>query len=171
MSRAVRTSPVRQSGAAAVEFALAFPVMFLMLYGLVTFGAVLYTQQAVSRAVNDAARTVALLPIPSSGSRDYTPVKTEVIESLAGTAIAPSPNNGTLTLRRAWLEAHVRSRITVLESACIGASGGTCATITLSFPYGDADGTRLLPSISIPTLGNSEPWMPDFLLSAATVRL
>ncbi|MGQ0618724.1 MAG: TadE/TadG family type IV pilus assembly protein [Panacagrimonas sp.] len=163
--------PQREGGAAAVEFAIAFPVLFLMLYGLITFGATLYTQQAVSGAVHDAARAVALLPIPAGVPRDYTLIKTEVIESLAGTAIAPSASNGTRALRRTWLDANVRSRITVVEAACVGVSGGTCATITLSFPYGNTAGTRLLPAITIPGVGGTESWMPSTLSSAATVRL
>lgn len=161
-----------QGGAAAIEFALAFPVMFLMLYGLLTFGSILYTQMAVSRAVHDGARAVALLPVPSgSDPRDYEPVKTEIIESLASSAIAPQASNPTLALRRSWLEAHVRSRIAVQEAACTGGSGGSCATITLSFPYTNADGTRMLPAINVLGIGGTESWMPDSLFSAATVRL
>lgn len=169
---AAPTTRARQDGAAAIEFALAFPVMFLMLYGLLTFGSVLYTQLAVSRAVHDGARAVALVPIPSGGgARDYEPVKTEIIESLASSAIVPPGNNSSLALRRSWLEAHVRSRIAVQEAACAGGSGGSCATVTLSFPYAGGDGTRLLPAINVPGIGGTEVWIPDSLFSAATVRL
>lgn len=164
--------PAHTRGTAAVEFALVFPVIFLMLYGLITFGSVFYTQFAIARAVQDGARAVPLLPIPPSGSRNYDPVKDEIIESLATSAIAPSTSNQTLAMRRTWMAANVRSRITVTsEAGCSGSTGGTCVTITLSFPYSDNDGTRLLPAIGIPGIGGTESWMPDALLSAATVRL
>lgn len=159
-----------QSGAAAVEFALAFPVVFLMLYGLITFGAVFYTQLAVSRAVADGARAVPQLLTLSAAEREAG-VKDEIIESLASSPVAPPASNGTLALRRAWLQANVRARIAVQDAACAGASGGSCTVITLSFPYGNGDGTRLLPAIGIPGIGGTETWMPDALTSAATVRL
>lgn len=160
----------RQCGAAAVEFALTFPVMILMLYGLLTFGAVFYTQLTVSRAVADGARAVPQLATLTPAQREVG-VKDQIIESLANSTVAPPANNGTLAQRRAWLESNVRSQIAVQEAACSGSSGGTCAVITLSFPYGDSDGTRLLPAIGIPGLGGTESWMPDTLFSAATVRL
>ena len=159
-----------QAGAAAVEFAISFPLLFLMLYGLLTFGAAFYTQQAVSRAVADGARAMPQLANLTAAERE-TGVKTQVIESLANTAVMPGTSNATLAQRRAWLESHVRSRIAVQEAACSGSSGGTCATVTLSFPYGSGDGTRLLPAIGIPGIGGTESWMPDALFSAATVRL
>ena len=168
MNRIARQIP--QSGAAAVEFALSFPIMFLLLYGLITFGSVFYTQLTVSRAVADGARALPqLLTLPAADRENG--VKDQIIESLANSPVAPTASNTTLALRRAWLQANVRSRIAVQEAACAGSSGGTCAVITLSFPYGNGDGTRLLPTIDIPGIGLTESWMPDALVSAATVRL
>lgn len=165
-----RRKAAPQSGAAAVEFAMAFPVVFLMLYGLITFGAVFYTQLAVTRAVADGARAVPQLVTLSAAERENG-VKDQIIESLANSPVAPPTSNATLALRRAWLQAHVRSRIAVQSAACTGGSGGSCTVITLSFPYGSGDGTRLLPAIGIPGIGGTESWMPDALTSAATVRL
>lgn len=167
------STSARQRGAAAMEFALVFPVIFLLLYGVMSFGALLYVQIAVSRAVQDGARSVVLVPDPSGGqSRDYTPVIGQVLESLAASALAPPGSNGSFVARRAWLEANVRSRVIVAEGNCAAtAASGLCATITLRFPYSDADGTRLLPSISLPMVGGTEAWLPDTLSSSATVRL
>lgn len=159
------------TGAAAVEFGLVFPLIFLMLYGLLTFGTVFYTQLAVSRAVHDGARAVALLPTTANAATRELLIENEIIESLATAAVAPAASNQTLTLRRAWLTSTLRSRITVVPAACTGSSGGSCATITLSFPYSDADGTRLMPAIGIPGVGNTGSFIPESLFSAATVRL
>mgnify|MGYP001599434001 CR=1 FL=1 len=171
MTRDLARTPHRCRGAAAVEFALVFPLLFLMLYGLLTFGAVFYTQLAVSRAVHDGARAVPLLPTTADASARELLIENEIIESLATASIAPAASNQTLTLRRAWLTSTLRSRITVVPAACVGGSGGNCTTITLSFPYSSADGTRLLPAISIPGIGGTETWIPDSLFSAAIVRL
>lgn len=154
-----------------MEFALVFPLLFLMLYGLLTFGAVFYTQLAISRAVHDGARAVPLLPTTANAATRELLIENEIIESLASASVAPVASNQTLTLRRAWLTSTLRSRITVVPAACTGGSGGSCATITLSFPYSNADGTRLFPAISIPGIGGTETWIPDTLFSAATVRL
>lgn len=171
MTRAAANAGYRERGVAALEFALVFPIIFLLLYGLVTFGAVMFTQLAVSRAAQDGARAVSFLP-PTVGTPDYEPIKSEVIESLAGSTIVPAGNNAQLTVRRAWLNAHVRSRITVIQGSCAAAAGsGTCVTVTVQFPYGNADGTRIFPSITLPLVGGTESWMPDVLASHATVRL
>jgi Flp pilus assembly pilin Flp len=168
----MRTCIKQDRGAAAVEFALVFPVIFLLLYGLISFGAILYTQLAVSRAVSDGARAAALLPIPLDEEvRDYELVRTQVIESLANSAIAPPASNASFALRRAWLESHVRARISIQEAECASTGGGTCATISLSFPYSDGDGTRLLPAINVPGIGGTESWLPDALVSAAIATL
>ena len=46
----------RERGVAAIEFALVFVLLFSVLYALATFGAVFYTQQAVTRAAEEGAR-------------------------------------------------------------------------------------------------------------------
>ncbi|TDU24255.1 TadE-like protein [Panacagrimonas perspica] len=167
-----RPSRQTQRGAAAVEFALAFPMMFMLLYGLLTFGTTFYAQTVVARAVHDGARVAGLVPTPPANQpRDFTRVKTEIIESLAASVITPPGNSQTLAVRRAWLESHVRSRITVVEAPCTGAIGGTCATIRLNFPYGNTDGTRLFPDINIPGIGGTGTWIPSALTSKAIVRL
>ena len=158
---------------AAIEFAFVFPVIFLILYAFVTFGSALFTQLAVSRAVQDGARAVAFLPPnPGPNPTDYAPITDEVIESLAGAAVAPLTSNDTIENRRAWLEINVRNRITVIEEPCNEEAGaGTCVVVSLSFPYGDGDGTRIFPSIDLPLIGGTESWMPDALSSRASIRL
>lgn len=144
-------------------------MIFLMLYGLITFGAALYTQMAVSRAVGDAARVVRLIPASENPSATEILIEDEIIESLAASAIAPLGSNQTLEDRRDWLRANIRSRIDVTPSiACLD---GTCVKIVLRFPYGNEDGTRIFPAINIPGIGGTETWMPDSLVSEATVRL
>lgn len=169
-----------QGGVAAIEFALAFPILFLILYGFVTFGAALYTQQAVSRAVQDGARAVALLDTAAAvtpvcnptGDAVYGPIYDEVIESLAGAAVAPMAANGSISDRRTWLRNNICStdHLEILEGPC-PSGGGSCVVIRMDFPYGDADGTRFFPSINMPLIGGTESWMPDALSSRASVRL
>lgn len=46
----------QQHGAAAVEFALIFPVLFLLMYGLLTYALVFATQHSLSLAAAEGAR-------------------------------------------------------------------------------------------------------------------
>jgi Flp pilus assembly protein TadG len=49
-----------ERGAAAVEFALALPILVLILFGVIEFGGVYNAQLMVTGAAREAARTMAL---------------------------------------------------------------------------------------------------------------
>ena len=155
----------RMSGTAAVEFALVFPVVFLLLYGLISFGALLYTQLAVSRAVSDGAMAANLLSDACRPDIDPAcdfdrlvsgPVATEIIDSLATSVVIPGSG-----------EQPVGDWLVVSPPTVCSDGSGSCTTITLRFPYGDDDGTRLLPALNIPGIGGTEDWLPDALVSEA----
>ncbi|PPE74721.1 pilus assembly protein TadG [Solimonas fluminis] len=162
-----RPFPKAQRGASAMEFALVLPVFLLILYGLITFGAAFYTQLAVSRAAEDGARAA----IQPGITNDM--IKAEVINSLATSSIAPRAQNTSFTTRRDWLNTQVKpSRVTVVRNtACNGAGSTGAVSITVDFPYDNAAGTRILPSITIPAIGDIDGWMPKKLVSCATAQI
>lgn len=141
---------LRQHGVAAIEFAIVILVLLLALYGIATFGAVFYTQQAMARAASDGAR--ALQARPSLGAIDVQGV---VWDSLAGSLVTPLAHASAQD-RRNWIASHV----TVDVSAPAGGR-----TVTVTYPY---RANRLLPSL--PLLDASR-WMPDDLRSRATTAL
>ena len=49
-------------GTTALEFALLSPALFLLLYGTIEFGRMMWTQEALNFAVQDAARCAAVTP-------------------------------------------------------------------------------------------------------------
>lgn len=181
MSNLARFHTRRQGGAAAVEFALVFPVVFLLLYGLISFGALLYTQLAVSRAVSDGAMAANLLSDRCRPDIDPTcnfdvlvagPVASEIIDSLAASVVIPSSGGQTVTQRRTKLTELLNAASLVVSAPTTCPSGsGSCTTITLRLPYGDGDETRLLPALNIPGIGGTEDWLPDALVSEAVVML
>lgn len=161
-----------QCGATAIEFALVMPIFILILYGLITFGSAFYTQMAVSRAAEDGARSITYLTTAKSYSSVTDAVKTlirtEVINSLSGSAIAPAAYNATFASRQAWMESNLRTQIIVDNGACSGTSTATDSLrIKFSFPYA---ATRILPPIELPGLGDSS-WMPSTLTGCAIVKL
>lgn len=154
LERARKHGPAfRQKGIAAIEFAFVFTVMLLALYGIATFGAVLYIQQAVSRAAEDGARAVTMLP--TKLVTDDPQIQRAVRQSLAAALVVPNESNGNPADRLAWIEGNTIIKIKVTD-------GDPRATVTVSYDY---SANRMLPSL--PVLDISL-WMPDDLIGKAT---
>ncbi|MGJ7579287.1 TadE/TadG family type IV pilus assembly protein [Variovorax sp. RHLX14] len=150
-----------QRGIAAVEFALVFSLLLLMLYGIATFGAALYIQQAVSRAAEDGARAAPLLPslmLKNSQAAAVEQIKGAVRDSLAGSLIVPAASNVSQAARRNWIASQVTVTVTV-------ATASPLVTVTVSYPYSL---NRVLPSVP---LFDASRWMPNTLTSRATAVL
>lgn len=139
-----------QRGVAAIEFAMVLLVLLLALYGMATFGAVLYTQQALVRAAADGAR--ALQSHPSLGVAD---IRNVVWDSLSESLVTPHQPANPVE-RRSWIATNVSVEVSAPT---------TSATVTVTYPYRT---NRLLPSL--PMLDASR-WMPDNLMSRATTAL
>lgn len=144
----------KQSGVAAIEFAIVFMALFLFLYGIATFGAALYTKQAVLRAAEDGARAISLLP--TTLLENDQRIKDVVYDSLARSLIAPTASGTSFSGRRLWIAGKVVVTIT---------SPGTTGTITVTYPYAQ---NQLLPPL--PLQGFSG-WIPTELKSEAVVAL
>lgn len=151
----------RQRGVAAIEFAFVFTALFLVLYGIVTFGAVMYTQKVVARAAEDGARAVSYLTTPLVANDPR--IKGAVYDALAAALVVPVANSGTTASRRTWIESNVTVTITADDPGGTGAV--TRAVVAVSYPY---SANRLLPSL--PLLDTSL-WMPDNLKSQAAAAL
>lgn len=162
-SRALRgNSASWQRGIAAIEFSFVFMALFFLIYGIATFGAVFYTQQAVSRAAEDGARAIPMMLAPPL-SADDPRITATVYDSLAGALVVPSSAGTTLTNRRTWIAANTTVAITL--SGASGSGPNTTAIVTVTYPYSR---NRLLPTL--PVLDTSR-WMPDNLRSRATATI
>ncbi|MFS2048772.1 TadE/TadG family type IV pilus assembly protein [Variovorax sp. Varisp41] len=149
----------KQRGLAAIEFALVFTVLFILLYGLTTLGAVLYTQQAVSRAAEEGARAVMMLtPQPTSGD---TRVKDAVYDALAGSLIVPPSVGSSLSARRSWIV----GKVTVNVDRGSPSGGIAQVAVSVSYPYNDS--SRILPAIPLV----DSAWVPQQLRSRTTAPL
>lgn len=154
----ITASHHHQRGVAAIEFALVFLILFLVMYGLATFGAVLYTQQAVSRSAEDGARAVALLnTVPATNDPR---IQNVVYDSLAGSLVVPTASNASLVTRRNWVAAQVTVAVTPT-----GTNPNASVVVTVTYPY---SANRLLPSL--PLLDTSL-WMPNQLKSRSTAAI
>lgn len=161
-----------QRGGVVLEAALVLPAMLLLLWGVVSFGGIFYTQIALTRAAEDGATAANLLRANFSEgselpSEDAERIKDEIINSLSASPIAPKEHNGTIDARRAWLT-DVRNNIQLQTGG--DCNGTTCLRIRIVFPYDNESGTRILPSISMPLIGDMN-WLPDTLVGEASVLL
>ncbi len=141
----------RQGGMAAIEFACVLAPAFAILYGIATFGAAFYTQQALERAAEDGARATPVLT--NAAMPDAQQVSNVVYDSLAASLVVPMAASQDLAARRAWIASHVA--VTVAGSALI--------TVSVRYPYRD---NPLLPSMP---LVDASRWLPDTLLGSATL--
>lgn len=166
-------APQRQSqrGGVALEAALVLPAMLLLLWGVVTFGAIFYTQLALTRAAEDGAITANLLRTSFGEDNAISPedrerIEDEIINSLAASLIAPRDSNDSIEARRVWLN-NLRDRILLdTSSGC----GEPCLRIRIAFPYDNEAGTRILPDIDLPLVGQLS-WLPETLVGEATILL
>lgn len=150
-----------QRGVAAIEFAFVLTGLLLALYGIASFGIVLYTQQALSRAAADGARAVQMFPqLRTATAPEVASAKTQiesvVWDSLSSSVIVPLAHSDTPATRRAWLAQTMDVEV---------AMPSTTLTVTVSYPYAAG---RLLPWVP---LFDTSQWLPGTLTSRATASL
>ncbi len=105
-----RRRAAHRRGAAAVEFALMAPLLFLLVFGMVEVGRGLMVQQLLSNAARDGARSAIL------EGATVAAVETSVLDylgtsSISGASVAVTPDPLTL------------------------AQGGDPVTVTVSVPF------------------------------------
>ncbi len=122
----VRRAHAKQRGVAAVEFALVFPVVFLLVYGLITWALILLAQQTLTLAVGEGAR--AALRYSTS------PV----------TAACSAVNSATT-----WLGTTACATTTPTATACPYLSSQSCLTVTASYDYSSKPLVPTLPFLNL----------------------
>jgi len=144
-----------QRGVAAIEFALVFTVLFLGIYGLVTFCGVLYVQQVVSRAAEDGARAAQTLGRNTPAADLQANVRTAIYRSLALSAITPVAIGGVPSDKESWIRTKMPESLLQVDLSVEEIA------VKVSYPY------RANPLA--PPLPLTGSWMPDRLLGKATV--
>lgn len=77
----LRRSHDRSRGQALVEFALVLPILFLLIFALVDFGRVIYTQNAISQGAREGARWGS---VQARSANDIPGIEDYTFETLAG---------------------------------------------------------------------------------------
>ena len=122
----------REDGAVAVEFALVFPFLCLILFALIQYGLYFFSMQAGSAAARDAARRASVgdMPLCTGGTDPFVPY----VEDRVGVA-----NFGnTITVKRDYSKAS--------GNTDPGVQPGDLVTVTVTF-----DGLDLnFPFVPVP---------------------
>lgn len=147
------------TGAAAVEFAIVAPLLFVLLFGIIEFGALLYNQAVITNASREGARyaatfytnpTNATLVRPDCGNirgliGNYIHVR---LLNIAGPAFDPV--------------VHITCESTPLSSYP-NATAGYVDTVRIHYPY------QFLVFGNLIGLLSGGGWLPTFPLTAQTV--
>ena len=83
-----------ERGAAAVEFALAIPVLIMLIWGIFQVGLLFWASAGMQHALGEGARfaTLCINPNPTCSTPTNTQIQTRITSSVWGT------NNGTFTV-------------------------------------------------------------------------
>lgn len=132
----LRRSPVkgngrRQRGVAAVEFALVFPVVFLMVYGMITFALILLAQQTLTLAVGEGARAALRY--------SANPV----------TAACAAVNSSTSWLGSNLVNCSATSTSAPTVVTCPYQSSASCLQVTAIYPYASKPLVPTLPFLNL----------------------
>ncbi len=133
-----------ERGATAVEFALILPLMLVLIFALVDFGRIGYTQIMVASVANDGAR---LSSLDSAGVTDSQNVVDFVQSSALDAAkIAQLGGSGALT-------------VTVTKCSSTASSENTLVTASTNFKW-------LLPVGLLSLVTNGAASLDDFTISS-----
>ena len=85
-----------ERGSTAIEFALILPILLTMLFGIIDFGRLLYTQEVLNNAVREGARVgIKMKTVPVSDPE----IETQVSTVIDGSQLADS-SNATVAINR-----------------------------------------------------------------------
>lgn len=87
----------RQIGQAMTEFALVSPVIFLLFFGIIDMGRLIYTQATLNQAVNEGARVAVRGEPPSYAMPSDVDVEDAVKSRSADVSLANPCPNGPIT--------------------------------------------------------------------------
>ncbi|MFJ4143501.1 TadE/TadG family type IV pilus assembly protein [Pseudomonas sp. NPDC089734] len=143
-----RSSPRKQKGAAAIEFAVVFVVFFAVFYGVVSYSLPLLMVQSFNAATSEAVRrSVALSPTVAN----YSTLVTSQAQSV-------------LLAQLNWIPPALGFSA---SDTSVSYTGGV---LTVSINYPKSKLTRILPVLTLPGIGEV-PNLPTNLSAQASLQL
>ena len=144
----------KQKGAAAIEFAIIFPIFFLIFYAIVTYGLIFAAQQTITLAASEGARAaVRYQPGPDEAARQMTRVQAACDMSNQALAWLRKASAGQATAQGVCAAGITSTVVTADKALCSNLTGVTCIKVQVTYDYDKAPLIPKLlgPLISLPT--------------------
>lgn len=147
----------KQSGAAAIEFAMLFLVFFLLFYGMVSYGFFFVLQNSFVHAAEEGARAaISVDPLTTEGCTEYE----AKVESLA---------KSTAVEALAWLPDRLKLLALGADNSNVQPTYDCSSkTLTVLIEYADYRSNPILPVLNFPGIG---PIIPESLQGQAILKL
>lgn len=144
------TKNVAQGGVAAIEFALVFPVFFMLLYGIITYVLIFLAQQSLALAAEEGARTALRYTTADRGTIGCT-TATNLVKWLG----TDTSGNSVVTC----------TPVGPVACAFPVGTSSQCITVKVIYPYS----SKPLVPLLLGSLMNVA--VPTNLASSATVQI
>jgi len=169
-----RTFNYQESGTAALELVISVPILLIILWAIVTFGTALHARTALSRAAEDAARSISFF----SAAQQYDQLASSVAladcdsltqQSVKCEALSSLSRSLLLTGESESERLEKLKRITRIE-----ANPGTCGAgpnalgIKISIPF---EAIRILPPLPSLFSPSDAEWFPTEISACAVAYL
>lgn len=160
----------KQKGAAAIEFAILFPVFFLIFYAIITYGLIFAAQQTLTLAAAEGARAAVRYPVQLPANTTQLTARKNAACAMANGALDWLRKMGTGLGATSCMDSSTgdAAGIYVSSSDCSGISpstGFSCVNVRINYSYASSPLIPKLfgPLLSLPT--------PDVLRGGAVAQV
>ncbi len=143
----------RERGAVAVEFAFVFPILLLLVYGVITYSYLFFVTTAVHYAAQVGAEA-AVAVAPDDDEDDYTTRVYAAAEAAARQSLS-------------WMTAAQLARLTVVPAL---SEDAVVPTIIVRLQFNTGAPTPIFPVIDLPLVG-TVPRFPDNVVATAAAAI
>lgn len=144
----------KQQGAAAIEFAIIFPIFFLIFYAIITYGLIFAAQQTITLAAAEGARA-AVRYQPGQKPEDRQKARFEAACDMANQSLQwlrKAAGQTTELAKGTCSEGVVDVKTT--PTACSGISNVSCVQVLVRYEYEKAP---FIPRLLGPLMGLPTP--------------
>lgn len=159
-----------EKGASAVEFAIIAPLLFVLLFGIIEFGAVLYNQAVITNASREAARYAATFYTNPANATSTRPTCDEVknyVASYVNAHMINFTNSTPFGPENVECPNQDEKPYFYDDSSVEGIWAGFVDTIRVEYPYGFLVLGNL---IGLLTPGEGQTWSTITLRAQTSMR-